>query len=258
MKKDSSLNPLVKRARQVWTRLFLRRKPYPVIITQAQLHSAGLFFEVSNPVEEWRVKELDDELEFLKTLMDDLKEEDIFFDIGACVGLYAIHAALRCKQVFAFEPDPGFQQRMQRNCTLNRVNNIQILPWAVSDRSGRTNLFTGGVAGRSPSLRDFGQGATLSVKTRSLDEEIQQGRLSRPTIIKMDIEGAEGLALRGMSNLLSSPHPPRSLFVEIHPSFLRHFDASVEDVLTLIDSAGYQGVYHTSRDEQEHYIFKRT
>jgi hypothetical protein len=82
--------------------------------------------------------------------------------------------------------------------------------------------------------------------------------LFRFIIIKMDIEGAEGLALRGMSNLFSSPHPPRSLFVEIHPSFLRHFDASVEDVLNLIDSAGYRGVYHTSRDEQEHYIFKRT
>ncbi len=257
MKKDSFLNPFVKRARQAWNRLFPRRKTYPVIISQAQLHSEGLFFEVTNPVEEWRVKELDNESVFLKTLLDDLKQDDIFFDIGACVGLYAIHAAVRCKRVFAFEPDPGFQERIQCNCALNRVNNVQILPWAVSDRFGRTNLFSGGVAGRSPSLRDFGQGAPVSVETRSLDEEIQQGRLPKPTIVKMDIEGAEFFALRGMAALFSSARPPRSLFVEIHPSFLRHFDASVEDVLGLIHSAGYRGVHHASRDEQEHYIFKK-
>jgi FkbM family methyltransferase len=172
--------------------------------------------------------------------------------------LYAIHAAVRCKQVFAFEPDPGFQQRIQRNCSLNYLSNIHILPWAVSNQSGQTTLFTGGVAGKSPSLRDFGQGAPLSIEARSLDEEILQGRLPRPTVIKMDIEGAEWLALRGMSKLLSSPSPPRSLFVEIHPSFLRHFDASVEDVLSLIGSSGYQRVYHASRDQQEHFIFRRT
>jgi FkbM family methyltransferase len=255
MNKGSFWNPFFHKARR--GRLFSRGTTYPVIISQTRLHSAGLLFEVTNPVEEWRVRELDHESEFLETLLHGLTEKDIFFDIGACVGLYAIHAALRCKQVCAFEPDPGFQERIQRNCTLNGIRNVRVLPWAVSDRSGRTNLYSGGIAGRSPSLRDFGQGPPLSVETRSLDEEIQQGRLPSPTIIKMDIEGAEFFALRGMSALFSSPCRPHSLFVEIHPSFLKHFDASAEDVLGFMHWARYREVYHASRDEQEHYIFKR-
>ena len=247
----------IKKIRDILSGFLKKNQNYPVLIRQKRLIPIGVLFEATNQLEESRVRQLDDEEEFLQLMLDELKDDDILYDIGACVGLFSIHAALRCERVFAFEPDPGLQERIKRNCGLNQVTNITILPWAVSNQRGQTTLYTGGVSGRSPSLRDFGQGKPIVVNTHSIDDDIALGVLPPPAVIKMDIEGAEFLALSGMARLLSSSAPPRAIFVEIHPSFLEQFGSTAEEVFTLMRSEGYQVSYRLRRDEQEHVIFNK-
>src|SRR5660398_329033 len=73
-------------------------------------------------------------------------------------------------------------------------------------------LYTDGTAGRSPSLRQTGSRAAIEVQTRAIDEALSSGVLPEPDIVKLDIEGAEGLALTGMRQLLTSPGRPRTIF----------------------------------------------
>lgn len=243
--------------RSTLKRLRCGQKRYPIIVSQDRLHSPGLLFEVSNEVEEWRVRSLDDEEAFLHLVLAELNINDVFFDIGACVGLFAIHASLHCKRVFAFEPDPGFQVRLGKNCHLNGTSNVTIMPVAVSSTSGTVCLYSGGVSGRSPSICDLGQGAALKVPAMALDDAIRNGLLPNPSVIKMDIEGAELLALQGMQGLLKSPVAPRAIFMEIHPAFLKRFKCSVEEITAFTASAGYEQIKIGHRDGQHHVLLKK-
>ena len=229
---------------------------YPRIIKQKRIWAQGFLFEVTNSIEEWRVRSLDDEEEFLSLLLKELKDDDIFFDIGACVGLFAIHASKKCEKVFAFEPDLSFRQRIRRNIKINGMRNIVVVPWAVCDVNEEVNLYTGGIKGRSPSIRDFGQGQSVSIEAHSLDEIIHAGKLPFPSVIKMDIEGAEILALRGMEKVLLSNHRPRAIFIETHPVLLQDYGALENDVFEKICHWGYELVFQSLRDEQRHSVFK--
>ena len=78
---------------------------YPRRILLKKLDPDGIWFKVDNITEANRVCLLDDEEDFLNRVLLELRSDDIFFDVGACVGLFSLHAAKRTKQVFAFEHD---------------------------------------------------------------------------------------------------------------------------------------------------------
>jgi len=238
-------------------RLFNKKKtrfPYQTRITE--YHSAGCIFEITNAVEEWRVTRLGDEAEFLGLLLRAIRVGDVLFDIGSCVGVYAVHAGLCGAQVCAFEPDPSYRQRLVKNLALNKLSqSVRVLDWAVSHQSGEATLFSDGVDGASPSLAEVGSRGGVVVPTNSIDNALAMGSLPVPTVLKMDIEGAEILALRGMRQLLASDQKPRCIFIELHPDFLPAFDSSVDQGLSLIESHGYSRQYFCKRDEQIHCIY---
>ncbi len=229
---------------------------YPKIILQRDIMPSGLRFEVTNEIEEWRVTSMDDEQEFMKELIQSLNPEDILYDIGSCIGLYSIHAAGYCRLVYAFEPDPGFQKRIARNIRLNHIKNITTLPLAVSDKAGEVTLYTDGVGGRSPSLENLGQKNIVGVPCNSLDKLIEEKKILPPSVIKMDIEGAEFLALSGAKDLLCSKHRPRLIFLEVHPQFLEQFGHTSQDLEKFLEEHGYHARQKTLRDIQYHVIFE--
>jgi FkbM family methyltransferase len=228
---------------------------YPKQIVQRRFRNDDLIFEVHNLTEANRVQFLDDEDEFLSSLLFELQSMDIFFDIGACIGLFSIHAAKRCNRVFAFEPDPGFRGHLERNIRINALTNLTTLPYAISDKSGFVTLFTDGIDGKSPSLENnnFTQG--IEVESKSLSELVLNDLLPAPTVIKMDIEGAEILALRGMQDLIRK-NPPRLIFLELHPILVSHFGSNAAEVLSILQAASYGVRWKSERDEQIHYVFE--
>jgi FkbM family methyltransferase len=231
-------------------------KKYPKILTQRKIDRNGIFFEVENLVEANRIRFLDDEKVFLHTLVEKLTLNDIFFDIGACLGLFSLHAAKKCNQVVAFEPEPEFRKHLIRNMEINDVTNLIVLPFAISDRSQERVIFTDGIGGKSPSLSNNGFKHEILIKTRTLDAIIEHGNLQPPTIMKMDIEGAEILALKGMKRMFHNS-PPRLLFFELHPKLLESFHSNSEEVFSLMAASGYKIVDEYRRDMQIHVIFSR-
>lgn len=251
---------LLPRAHGLLLRLARRWNPFvkrlPRRITLTMLVPEGCVFEVTTPIEEARVAGLGEESEFLRLLLDDVKPGCCLFDIGSCVGLYALHAALRGAPVVAFEPDPAYRARLQRNIEINRLTDrVKVIPWAVSEEKGTAVLYTDGVEGNSPSLALVGDRGSVSVSTDSIDNAMAAGSLPAPDIIKLDIEGAEIQALRGMTRLLRSEQAPRHIYLELHPAFLQVFGATVQDCVTILESSGYARTHWQTRADQIHCVY---
>ena len=244
---------LLKLRCRVWQRQL------PKIITLTDFDSRGVRFEAAGVSELHRIVNRGYEEEYLGQMLGALHRDDVLYDIGANIGLVALHAASRCRAV-AFEPDPEFYGRLQRNLELNPSVSVDVLPVAISDSDGTVQLFTDGAEGNSPSLvRQRSEKGDVMVQSCTLDALVEQGDLPAPTVLKLDIEGAEMLALRGGMRLLHGEAPPRLLFLEVHDAFLPAFGSSAEDVLALVDRAGYSDrMYEAIRAGQRHLILGRT
>ena len=231
----------------------------PKVFNLTQLDLRGVKFEATNVAERQRIMGCGGELEYLRAMLAALRPDDILYDIGANVGLVALHAARTCRTV-AFEPDPAFRARLERNLQLNPGVSVEVLPVAIGDSEGTATLFTDGAEGNSPSLvhqRD--EKGTVEVSVQTLDALVAGGALPAPTVLKLDIEGAEVLALRGAKHFLHGPMAPRALFLEVHDSFLPGFGSSTDEVLELVRRAGYTRVYYEAdRGDQQHLILERT
>ncbi|MBN1439739.1 MAG: FkbM family methyltransferase [Anaerolineales bacterium] len=135
------------------------------------------------------------------------------FDLGANVGYYTLIASLRAGEqgrVFAFEPLPRNLEFLRRHLALNQAGNVTVVGAAVSDRGGTVRF----AEDASTSRGRIGPEGGFEVCAVALDEWIESGRLPVPDLLKIDIEGAEFLALQGMEKTLSQSHPP--IFLSTH------------------------------------------
>lgn len=248
---------LVKR---VTTRLqnWAWQRQLPKQFTLTALEPEGVTFEALSLVDCHRIVNYGYEQSYLRAMLETLRTDDILYDVGANAGLVSLHSARKCTTI-AFEPDPSFRARLVRNLELNPGATVQVRPLAISDSDGTATLYTDGAGGNSPSLvhqRD--ERASIMVPTSALDSIVARGDCPRPTILKLDIEGAEILALRGATALLAGPSAPRALFLEVHDTLLPAFGSSATEVLGMVRAAGYRSEqYMTSRFDQQHFILMR-
>lgn len=229
----------------------------PRVVTMRAFISRGCLFEITTPIEAFRVERFGGEKRFTRLILAELQPGDVRYDIGACVGLVAVHAALKGVQVVAFEPDPGYRGRLKANLCLNKLDKVRVVEWAVADTQGEATLFTDGVDGISPSLREMSRRGTLKVQMNTIDNALENEEIPRPDVVKLDIEGAEILALRGMRRLLGAHRSPRTIFIEIHPDFLRAFGSTTERVVEFLESFRYRLDYQKARSGQIHCIYRR-
>lgn len=234
---------------------YLFKRQLPIVVTLTDFESPGVRFEVSNLTEHFRVVRHGGETEYTAAMLQDLRDDDVLYDVGANVGMVALHAAKICRTV-AFEPDPSFKCRLEVNTALNPDRAFDLEPIAISDSDGNVVLYTDGDDGNSPSLvHQRGESDSVTVTARSLDSLRAEGRLPSPTVIKLDIEGAEILALKGARQLLAAPDRPRALFIEIHDTYLPGFGSSADEVNALLSEFGYtNAIYRARRSDQTHLI----
>ncbi len=175
-------------------------------------------------------------------------------DVGANEGLYALLAASIVQKegaVVAFEPSPREFQRLQANIELNQnqanIAPIQAFAVALSDANGEHGfkLAESAHSGQN-TLGDFAYDihceGVVSVKTRRLDDLVQELELSQVDVIKMDIEGAEYAALQGAQHTLETFHP--LLFLEVVDGALQQQQTSAEQLIQFLQSLGYQIFYY--------------
>jgi FkbM family methyltransferase len=206
------------------------------------------------------------ERDVLKRFLSLLEPDDVVYDIGASIGLYAVtSAAIVTKgKICAFEPDPDICTHLQGNVSLNKFDNFQLMQCALSDMDGEATLYTDGAAGLAPSLsqqtREGAPQGKITVPIRTVDNILSQNELPPPTVLKIDIEGAELLCLKGCSRLLAGEFakPPRILFIEMHPNFLPDFNSSPEEIKQYMIDCGYELVWHDLRAAEEHLCYQQS
>lgn len=140
-------------------------------------------------------------------------------DIGANVGAYALLFGQWVRpggRVYAFEPAPVMLAALERHVALNDLGSI-VMPVAAaaSDTTGRAGFVTGGAHGISR-LGAIGEATSLAVNTITIDEFCNRESVT-PDLIKIDVEGAELAALRGMRETIRTRRGNLAVFVELHP-----------------------------------------
>ena len=132
---------------------------------------------------------------------------DTFIDAGANIGVYSVLAARLVGpdgKVIAVEMMPDTADRLEHNLELNGIFNVAVCRAALSNTVGEivTAKVTLGKYGQASIAKGIADNAALSiqVKTTTLDE--LSNNLTEVRLIKMDLEGAEAVALLGAKALL--------------------------------------------------------
>lgn len=165
-----------------------------------------------------------------------LRPGDVFVDIGANVGYFSLLASQLCSKVFSFEPNPGCLEQLNKNIELNKRKNIVAKPVGLADKSRIADFHVHDVSNIGGGTLRAGRGEKFSVKLDTLDAHLS-GESIR--LIKLDIEGAEVLALKGASSVLSRPDGP-DVICEVSENGLRQLGASKEELFGMMLSYGYK------------------
>lgn len=178
------------------------------------------------------------EVGFLRSL---IQPGDHVVDAGANLGVFS-HLMARAAgpggRVTSFEPDPVLHAALERNAAENGLP-IRALALALGATSGQAELNRGlynsgdNRLSFSPSQSSGGQ---VSVRVSTLDDVLRGERVD---LIKIDVQGWEVAALRGMGQTLER-NPGVRLFVELWPYGLRAAGTSASLLLGQLKEVGFE------------------
>ncbi len=147
----------------------------------------------------------------------------VAYDIGANIGYITLMLAYSVGedgQVLAFETLPENINRLQDNININMLEQrVEVFSLGVADRSGKMRFLVGPSRGMgklegSAGHDKYDYDEYFVVNTINLDDFVYVQNNKPPEVIKMDIEGGEVLALKGMLKIITECSPV--LFVELH------------------------------------------
>lgn len=175
----------------------------------------------------------------LSDLLGALEPDDVFWDVGANVGVYTCFVASRLSEgrAVAFEPHSGNAERLQENLGLNDLE-ADVRRVALSDSDGDVELTLGEEgAGTNHRLSNMSTDTeTIPVEAVRGDHLVRNKQVSRPTVVKIDVEGAELRVIRGMEEALSNPDC-RLVYCEVHKN-LQDYSGSHEELSRVLMEAG--------------------
>lgn len=191
------------------------------------------------------------ELAYLESLLSPGKT---FIDVGANLGIYTLVASRivgEAGRVLAFEPSAQSFPLLRQNIALNGLRNVLALPVALSQKTGTAQLFSA----PDPSGNSFGKdplfnGEIEEVVTDTLDNVLRRAFVREVDVIKMDVQGAEELVLRGASRLLCSMRPV--IIFEVYPSGAALLKLSKNGALDILKSYGYAFMRIGKHDSVDH------
>lgn len=192
--------------------------------------------------------------------IESFSEEDIFVDIGANIGLYALLGAVHgAKHVYAFEPNPFSFGVLARNIVANKLGHrITPLCLAASEQSSEVTFKLSGThagsIGNEIIVENSQQGGiSTSAVAFCIDDFFRS--LGGVTVnhIKLDVDGLEPEILRGTVNTLASPEL-KSVLVENNAK-------NTQGTAGLVEFMAQYGLSPSNawgRDDTNNIIFART
>ncbi len=159
-------------------------------------------------------------------------KDDVVVDVGAHLGEYAIPAALKCRQVIAFEPNAEVFALLDRAIAINGLTNITLVNAALGSQEAESKLYVpGSHTGMSSML--YEDGNAQSVKMITLDAYLDRSQ-KKVDWLKVDVEGYEFHVLQGAIRTLERNRDSINIIVECHTP------KSKEQVQQFLEGIGLQ------------------
>ena len=177
--------------------------------------------------------------------IEQIQSTDICFDVGGNVGYFSLLMSRLASDgsVHVFEPIPVNAALIAANTALNAIENLHLTNAAVGDHQGSVQ-FSISVDSAYSSMHATGRLAeekSIHVPMITLDDYLSATSLTRIDVMKVDVEGAEDLVVRGSSSLLGDLNRrPRIVLMELFDGNLSSFDATVSSVIARMATYGYQ------------------
>ena len=178
-----------------------------------------------------------------------LRDGMTFVDVGANWGYFSLvgsHLVGPSGRVVSVEADPRARAALRSNIERNGLTTIDLLEVAASDRHGTLRLqeyaegaSDSGNYGLTSTTTIIEGGRRFEVAARPLDDALDEAGVDRVDVLKMDIEGGEALALRGLERRLSAGHISQ-IVLEVHPWHLQDRGSSVDEVVNALRGHGYE------------------
>jgi len=200
----------------------------------------------------------DDIFDFIKS---HLKEGGIFLDIGANFGLFSIQAAsLSNVNVFSFEPSKRELLRLNHNILINKLCNITVFPFALSNENSiaQLNIHDDENQGMNSLLNSFESNIKENVKCYPLDNLLSNDIAKEVKIIKIDVEGFEYNVLKGMSIFLDTYYGPIILEITYSLENIGLLNYNPDDIYDLLYAKGYTSKYGKRYASQYNDFFKKS
>jgi FkbM family methyltransferase len=191
----------------------------PVVVSAGGLAGAKLWLDLQSEKDYWLGTY---EVDLQQAIRQQLQPGWVVYDVGANIGYISLLLARAVGpqgQVHAFEALPENLERLRHHVGANGLETrVRVNAVAVAAESGPVTFLIGpsgsmgkvsGSAGREGQHR-----SAIQVESISLDDYIYRLGNPPPQAIKMDIEGGEVLALKGMGRILAEARP--LVFLELH------------------------------------------
>ncbi len=180
----------------------------------------------------------------------------VVVDVGANWGYFTLvcaHLVADRGRVIALEPHPRLASMLADNVKENRLPQVAVHRVAAGARSASTAFVGFDERGGNWGVSRAAHGsdvADFESKTVAIDTFLDECNVGRVDLIKIDIEGAEGDAIRGMADGLVRRRY-RYALVECHPAELTRIGTSVAECLRPFRTAGYRG-WHIDHSAEMH------
>jgi len=161
---------------------------------------------------------------------------DVCLDIGANIGaltLVMAFAAGKDGRIIAFEPHPRIRKRLHANIDLNRLENIQVVPAALTENMGRSDFYIAEEnfyhQGRS-SLKQL-EGLTQKITVPTINGKMLHKIVGHDTVsfIKIDVEGHDCIVLKEIKNIVSENKP--HIVFEFNKNVWNNHGCTLDDAL---------------------------
>jgi FkbM family methyltransferase len=166
-----------------------------------------------------------------------LRKNDRVVDLGAHVGTFALGAAALGCDVVAVEAAPRNVRLLEAGVRENRFDRVRVLFAAVCDRPGVLRFVANGPFGQV--CGDGYTGPSIEVPAVTLDGLLDEVGWDGIDYVKIDIEGAEIAAFRGMPELLGRKDAPAIVY-ESNGHILESHGLSSTHLISMLETFGYR------------------
>ena len=264
---DKIFKIITKRSILIWFNDFIQERSYKSI----KILGKEIKFFVPNQLLEWRVdtyfSKEPETLEWIDSFQE--KENLIFWDIGANIGLYSIYNSLKHPKstTIAFEPSSSNLRILTRNISINNLEkNIKVVSIPLTNKENIFQEMNEGQFVEGGALNSFGEKFDFEGKEfkptmkynllgTTINYFLENSILDIPDYIKIDVDGIEHLILEGGDKFLNDKKV-KSLSIEINENFKEQYDK----VLNLMNKYEFKLLHKKHNDNMfsEQSKFKNT